>query len=474
MPFFHSINTLYIHVPKAGGSSIEDYFYEKTKLERNESTIYGWYFDKPSRIRVPDDRSLQHFTYQEICKKKEYFNFKEDPSMKIIVSVRNPFERAVSDLFWTKKVNLESTKEDVERELICYLHKESNNIYDNHKLPQHKFVTDLYGNVLPNIHIVRTERLKEDMHRIGYTDFDIHTNKNRTGQSIDYYSLLTEKSIEVIRNYYSDDFTIFEYSRNPFQSVQLQKEPGATESYNTTIVTAFMSNINKNKNRSLETYIEYGKKLLAIPNPKIVFIDEYSHENFFKNHEEEYPLTCFVLFDKKSIYLYNYEDELTNFFLNTGNPEKDTLDYIFVQCNKTEWVESAINMNVWKTNQYVWIDFGIFHMIRDEDKFVSGINHVVNQTHNTLRIASCKYKEYVFAYNIYDTITWTFAGSVFGGDVDSLLKFAYLTKAEILRTIRERKHIMWEINMWYLVNKRCPELMEFYSCSHDIRILYHY
>ena len=113
-------------------------------------------------------------------------------------------------------------------------------------------------------------------------------------------------------------------------------------------------------------------------------------------------------------------------------------------------------------------------MIRDDEKFAQGIHQMVNKSYDTLRIASCKWKDYSISYNVYETITWTFAGSVFGCDVDSLLKFAYLAKAEILRTIRERNHIMWEINMWYIVNKKNPELMDFYNFAHYIRILYNY
>jgi len=68
MPYFKPINTLYIHVPKTGGMSIEEYFYSKTGIYKNENSIYGWYFDKMNRVRVPQERSLQHFTYQEILK----------------------------------------------------------------------------------------------------------------------------------------------------------------------------------------------------------------------------------------------------------------------------------------------------------------------------------------------------------------------------------------------------------------------
>ena len=68
MPFFKQSNLLYLHVPKTGGMSIEEYFFTKENVEKNEKSIYGWYFDRENRIRVPNERSLQHFTYEEIMK----------------------------------------------------------------------------------------------------------------------------------------------------------------------------------------------------------------------------------------------------------------------------------------------------------------------------------------------------------------------------------------------------------------------
>jgi len=110
MPYFKPLNLLYIHVPKTGGMSIEEYFYNKCKMIRGEKNIYGWYLDREKRIRVPDNRTLQHFTYQEICKEQKYFDFSdilgEINNTTILVSVRNPFERIMSDLFWGNKIQL--------------------------------------------------------------------------------------------------------------------------------------------------------------------------------------------------------------------------------------------------------------------------------------------------------------------------------------------------------------------------------
>ena len=46
-----------------------------------------------------------------------------------------------------------------------------------------------------------------------------------------------------------------------------------------TIVSAFVTNINSRSDRNMEKYIEYGKQLLQIKTPKVIFIDEISLDN---------------------------------------------------------------------------------------------------------------------------------------------------------------------------------------------------
>ena len=59
--------------------------------------------------------------------------------------------------------------------------------------------------------------------------------------------------------------------------------------YNVTIVSAFLTNINNNRNP--EIYIEYGKKLLNLKIPKVIFIEETIYNTYLKN--EEYNFTKF-------------------------------------------------------------------------------------------------------------------------------------------------------------------------------------
>lgn len=236
----------------------------------------------------------------------------------------------------------------------------------------------------------------------------------------------------------------------------------------TTIVSGFISNINSYRN--VEKYIEYGEKLCKIDINKVIFIEEILYNKYFK--DKTYESTTFIFTSKEHLYLYKYKNELINFNkLCTDNPSKDTIEYMFVQNNKTEWVREAIDKNVYNSNQFIWIDFGIYHMINDEYLFNKYIYDFKNKSYENIRISSSIFYN---ASSIYTNIHWLFLGSIFGGNSKKLLEFADLTKKKCIETIQNQKTIMWEINIWYIIYLEYPELFNNYIADHNQTILINY
>jgi hypothetical protein len=204
---------------------------------------------------------------------------------------------------------------------------------------------------------------------------------------------------------------------------------------------------------------------------KVIFIDRSSYYEFFVHRLNQFPLTRFILFELTDMYYYGLRHLITDFNLITNNPEKDTMEYIFVQCYKTDWVRKAIEMNIYSSTQFIWMDFGIYHMLRDDTVLKNGVIHMASQSYSRLRMATCKFREYVCPYNVYKQLTWNFAGSVFGGDIASLTTFADIVKEKILDTIYTKQTIMWELSVWYLIKDVVPDLYDCYICGHDFRIV---
>jgi hypothetical protein len=233
-----------------------------------------------------------------------------------------------------------------------------------------------------------------------------------------------------------------------------------------TIISALLTNINSNRN--IETYINYGKKLCNININKVIFIEEHIYNTYFI--DDIYPLTTFIFTSKEQLYLYQYKhDDLINFNkLCTDNPSKDTIEYMYVQCSKTEWVKEAIEKNPYNSEQFIWVDFGIYHMINNEELFNKLIYDLCNKSYENIRIASGTYFN---IENVYTNIQWLFLGSIFGGHKDKLLEFADLMKQKCIDIITDKKTIMWEINIWGLIYLEKSELFDRYNANHNESIL---
>ena len=304
-----------------------------------------------------------------------------------------------------------------------------------------------------------------------------------------------------------------------------------------TIVTAFMSQINARGDRPVQKYIDLGKALLSLHIRQIVFIERYIYETYLRNeyrglgvgdfgirffthggHAYEYVVLghlTFVFFERTDMYLEQYREMATEFSLNTPHPSKDTLDYMFVQCHKTEWVAMAISLDNNNNNNnaedreddiYAWLDFGIRHMypsVMAFDMAIYGLrDRLTRRTHGSIGTItyegkpspviprtpqrrygvltrssgvvyapSCWSPEKQYTQDVYREIFWVFSGSAFGGCTKALLEFARRTKTKCIDILTTRRRLMWEVNVWYLVYRDCPGLFSLFYGNHNADIV---
>ena len=210
MPYFKNtdVNLLFIHIPKTGGTSVELYFSSKFNIPLNNKSLHMHIKDElllNKNMKIKS--SLQHITYNQIVEYSKIFNI-DFNNIKIITIVRNPYERIISYFFFYKLITIDTTPEKVFDILNKYLISEK---YDNHNIPQYKFITNYKGEIIQNIHILKTESLINDMNNLGYSNFNIFENINIS--KVNYYNYLNSKSIEIINNFYHLDFILFNYDK---------------------------------------------------------------------------------------------------------------------------------------------------------------------------------------------------------------------------------------------------------------------
>lgn len=220
MPYFKAINLLFIHIPKTGGSSVEDYIEQKYKINLSTQTLFS-----RSLTCLFYNHTLHHSTYKELFKHKNDFDI-DFNNIIIFTIVRNPYDRIISELFFIhfikldelNKLNNVKNKQSYILEKINFYLKSDNN-YDNHKLPQYLYILDENNEINKNIIILKNENLNEEIKNIYFPNFnidlsDFNFNSNKTHRNeIDYKSLLNKESIDIINLYYSKDFEYFNYDK---------------------------------------------------------------------------------------------------------------------------------------------------------------------------------------------------------------------------------------------------------------------
>jgi len=243
-----------------------------------------------------------------------------------------------------------------------------------------------------------------------------------------------------------------------------------------TLVSAFMANITSNEylktNDNYKKYTEHYIPLLQANINKIIFIDETIIDSYkcYENHN-----TKIVPFVKESSYLYEHIHALKNFQPISNNLDKDTIQFMFTQCHKTEWIKLAIEMSDDETNQFIWVDFGIKHIFKcSDEEFIQKIERLKECNYDAVRIASIWNIEFDYNKNIYRDICWYFGGGVFGGNRTCLLEFAKAMKLLCLEIMNTKQTIMWEVNIWYLIYQQNRDLFMMYECNHNFSMIDNY
>ena len=201
MPYYKEKNLLFIHIPKTGGTVIEDNIKKQTP-QKLFSCFNNTILDFPY-----NNQALQHQFYTTIYKFRDRLDINFN-NIKIFSVVRNPYDRIISDLFWWELIEKDFTAEQVYNIIKNnYLYRDD---LDNHNEPQYKFITDENCELIKNIKIFKTETLNESNNKLNkFIGFDI--NIKQTNVNKDYSSYLNKDSISLINTFYKKDFELFNY-----------------------------------------------------------------------------------------------------------------------------------------------------------------------------------------------------------------------------------------------------------------------
>ena len=204
MPYYPEKGILFIHIPKTGGTVIEEELRKQCTQRlysglRNGDTEYPY-----------NNVSLQHQYYVDLYNGSDVLDIKFTPQLKLFAVVRNPYDRVISDLFFNGLISKESTADYVSNIIRRhYLHRNDYSI-DGHNRPQYKYVIDEKGNLVESIKIFKCEELNASNEEINkYLSVNIDIKRDNVNK--DYSRYINQESIELINDFYKRDFTMFGY-----------------------------------------------------------------------------------------------------------------------------------------------------------------------------------------------------------------------------------------------------------------------
>ena len=213
MPISHQFNTIYIHIPKTGGTSIEKYLniYNENGLRPNTNILHGHVPIKfedneydPLNVEGRAGYNLQHLTSNEIKNLisdkiyQKYFKF---------TFIRNPWDKIVSEYEWAY-YSLEFD-DYINRVLYVVQNRIRLDTKNTHLRPQIEFINndlDFIG---------RFENFSNDVEKVSSligVNLDIkklpHTKKSDRDNYKTYYN---ENTKNIIQNVYKEDIKQFGY-----------------------------------------------------------------------------------------------------------------------------------------------------------------------------------------------------------------------------------------------------------------------
>lgn len=210
MPISYTYNTIFIHVPKCAGTTIEKIIGTCTEPEyfSFSKTMF------PNQIKTP-----QHFTYLEL---KEKLNIDWSKFYAFSV-VRNPYARMVSE-YKHRQFVFSKTKrpEDDPRNFSEFLTRltlnqnERISVFDGHLEKQSDFLKNENGAIESSIEIFKFENLDPCWNKLKQKTGIQFINGYWSRRSEDltpYQSFYNPITADFVYQFYKEDFENFEYSK---------------------------------------------------------------------------------------------------------------------------------------------------------------------------------------------------------------------------------------------------------------------
>ena len=241
---------------------------------------------------------------------------------------------------------------------------------------------------------------------------------------------------------------------------------------NTTMVTAFY-NIRKMEQdplytttRGLTEYLNLANNfILKVQCPLIIFIDNECDVdliiNFIKTNRTQ--KTFIYLLPFKYTYFFPYLKRITelreSFIIKNRNYLHESPYYIILNNNKFDFMSKAIEINIFNSSHFVWMDFGINHVAQnceELDNWIYKIPDKIKQMCLNPYLEDNNNEREFFKFIYHHT-----SGGLFSGSIKNMKRYIELFKKKVDQIYNDNWYQLDEAVMT-MVQRDNPELFDLY------------
>jgi hypothetical protein len=238
-----------------------------------------------------------------------------------------------------------------------------------------------------------------------------------------------------------------------------------------TIVTMFYDirekenhNYKSQFNHNINRYIQFAKEFIfKLPYNLIIFTDDEKISKIITDERID-NLNKTYIFKKpfENTYYFKHLEKLkelqTKFVIKNGYIEHETPMYIILNNNKFDFMESAIELNPFKSSHFVWMDFGINHVAKNTELIHEWITKVPDKIK---QLCINPYTETNSPKEHFRYIYHNMAGGLFSGSSQNLLKYCHLFKQKTEEIYNDNWYQIDEAVMT-MVQRENPDLFDLF------------
>ena len=229
--------------------------------------------------------------------------------------------------------------------------------------------------------------------------------------------------------------------------------------YKITYVTTFLIPPDRPVIGSLDHYRTQFEKIANTGIPIVLFLDDtITHWTFPEN-------VHVVKASLEDTWIDSIAPASCTYEITHVRAPKDTFGYMKIQHTKAEWLMRARNMNVYATDWYAWIDFGIVRVL--DQPAIDRLYSMMPPLEPRIITPGC-WAWILDDANVWKGVHWRFCGGFILMHKNFVEPFWEQYKATVLR---ELPKFTWEVNIWALMESDGLNFGWTPCCEHSPEII---